>query len=282
MHFYWEGPYGILLWQDATYELASGFGISWEEFVGTGADDGLVQQWIARIGWLYLVCTVFAITVGMRSYFQMAALIGGSGLLLVLSYAKYVASQRQLPMLIEHGGQILIPVLLVMALTLGVRHRVTVFTALVAFVMTFVGHGSYALGLWPTPPTFYAMTSVILHVEYESAKAILYLAGILDFIVCVGILIPIVRGPCALYAAAWGLLTALARPAAGMSMSLHYWGADQFVHEAVLRAPHFLIPLYIYFLWREPQPVENPSTRTKSKSTPDDSPNMLSTVRLAH
>ena len=43
--------------------------------------------------------------------------------------------------------------------------------------------------------------------------------------------------------------TALARPVAGMSLSLNYWGADQFLHEAVLRAPHFLIPLYLFFLW---------------------------------
>ena len=37
-----------------------------------------------------------------------------------------------------------------------------------------------------------------------------------------------------------------------MSLSLNYWGADQFLHEAVLRAPHFLIPLYLFLLWKKP------------------------------
>lgn len=271
VHFYWEGPYGILLWQDSTYEFANSLGISWEEFVGSGADDGFVQTWVARIGWLYLVCTVFAVTVRNRSWFQMAALVGGSGLLTILSYAKYVASHRQPPMFIEHGGQMLIPVLLVMALALGVRHRVTVITVLIAFVTTFVGHGCYALGLWPTPSVFHAMISVILDVEYETANTLLRTAGVLDFLVCIGIFVPYLRRPCALYAAAWGLLTAIARPVAGMSFSLNYWGADQFIHEAVLRAPHFLIPLFLFFLWRKPQPAEVVAPRPGPSSESDDS-----------
>jgi hypothetical protein len=254
-HFYWEGPYGILLWQDSTYQLASRFGISWDEFVGSGADDGFVQKWLARIGWLYLVCTILTLTVGKRSWIQMVALLGGSGLLVILSYAKYVAAQYQPPMFVEHGGQMLMPVLLVFALALGVRHRATRITAMVALVMTFAGHGSYALGIWPTPAVYYAMTCVSLQVEYETAQAMLHIAGMLDLFVCIGIFIPPLRRICALYAIVWGLLTSLARPVAGMSWSLNYWGADQFLHEAVLRAPHFLIPLYLFLVWRKSQQI---------------------------
>lgn len=259
VHYYWEGPYGILLWQESTYELASRFGVSWDEFVGSGADDGLVQTWLARIAWLYLTCTILTLTVRARSWFQMTALLGGSGLLVVLSYAKYVAAQRQLPMFVEHGGQFLMPALLVLALATGARHRATVITAMVAFVMTFAGHGCYALDLWPTPATFYAMTCVSLHVEYETAQTLIRVAGVLDMVVCAGIFIPVLQRPCAIYAVAWGFLTAIARPVAGMSWHLNYWGADQFLHEAVIRAPHFLIPLYLFLIWRNPQ--------TKSKMT---------------
>lgn len=255
-HLYWEGPYGILLWDESTYELAESFGVSWDSFVGTGADDGLIQKWIGRIGWLYLVCCILTLTVRERSWFQMAGLVGGSGLLTFLSYAKYVSSQRQLAMFIEHGGQMLMPVILVLAIACGVHHRATVITAVVAFIMTFAGHGSFALDFWPTPATFYAMTSVILGTEYEISKALIRVAGVLDFVVCIGLFIPILRRPCVLYAAVWGLLTAIARPAAGMSWDLYYWGADQFIHEAVLRAPHYLIPLYLFVLWRKPRPAD--------------------------
>ncbi|MDF1752089.1 MAG: hypothetical protein P1U89_04850 [Verrucomicrobiales bacterium] len=256
VHFYWEGPYGALLWNDATFELAERFGFSWEGFVGSGANDGLVQKWISGIGWLYLSGCVFTLLVRENSRVLKGCLIAGSGLLLILAFAKYLSAQRQLPMLIEHGGQILSPVLLVMALSLGIRHRVTVATAIIACVMTFGGHGAYALGLiWPTPANFFGMTTVILHLDYGAAKLFLQVAGILDFVVCGALFIPVLRRPAALYAAIWGLITALARPVAGMSLSLNYWGSDQFLHEVVLRAPHFMIPLFLFFVWRKVEPA---------------------------
>jgi hypothetical protein len=118
------------------------------------------------------------------------------------------------------------------------------------------------------------MTSVILDVEYDTANAMLHTAGVLDFLVCVGIFVPQLRRPSALYAAAWGFLTAIARPVAGMSLSLNYWGADQFVHEAVLRAPHVFIPLFLFFLWREPRSVENVAPRSRLISESEDSGSM--------
>lgn len=265
VHCYWEGPYGILVWQDFTYELANRYGIDWDEFVGTGANDGFVQKWLTRIGWLYWLCAILALTVRKGAWVQMAGLLGGSVLLVVLSYAKYVAAQRQLPTFVEHGGQMLMPVMLVLATTLGVGHRATMVTAMIAFVMTFAGHGSYAMGIWPTPATFYGMTCVILHVDYETAQTMLRVVGVLDMFVCVGIFITPVRRCCALYGALWGLLTALARPVAGMSWSLNYYGADQFLHEAVLRAPHYLIPLCLFFLWRKPPQSEISTQQTQPK-----------------
>ncbi len=268
VHFYWEGPYGILLWQDSTYALAEQFGISWDEYVGTGANDGLVQKWIYQVAWLFLACSILTLTVRKKSRIQMAALIGGSGLLVILSYAKYLAAQKQLPMFIEHGGQMLIPVILVTALALGVRHRLTVRTAMLALIMTFVGHGCFALGFhWLTPANFYGMTSVILHVEYDTARIFLRVAGILDLAVCIGIFIPFLRRSCVLYAAVWGFMTALARPVAGMSTSLNYWGVDQFLHELFLRAPHFMIPLYLFFLWRKLEPDESLEPDLESTDT---------------
>lgn len=249
-HYYWEGPYGVILWHDSTFELATRFGVTWEEFVGSGADDGLVQIWISRMWWLYLACTVLTLTVRKKSWIQMSGLVAGSGLLVVLSYTEYVAAQCQLPMFIEHGGQMLMPILLVMALAIGGRRRITVIIAVLALIMTFAGHGSYAIGLWPTPGSFYAMMSLVLGVEYPTAQALLRTVGVIDFLVCIGICIPCTRRASALYATVWGFLTAIARPIAGMSWELNYWGADQFLHEAVLRAPHFLIPLYLFLIWR--------------------------------
>lgn len=269
-HLYWEGPYGVFFWQDNSYALAEKLGISWDTFVGSGANDGLIQKAIGLIGWLYLVCAVLTLTVRKHSKWQMAGLIGGSFLLLVLVYAKFLKAQKQLPMLVEHGGQILIPLLLVFALHFGVRHRVTVITAVVAFIATFAGHGAYAIGWWPTPAHFFAMTTVILNTEHDTTWLILRIAGVLDFLICVGIFIPIFRIPSLLWGVIWGFLTALARPVAGMSTDLLYWGADQFIHEFILRGPHYLIPLYLCLLWWKPQETaEAPAEVPQGELSPD-------------
>ncbi|WP_149496569.1 hypothetical protein [Roseiconus lacunae] len=251
-HLYWEGPYGVLLWQDSTYQIAQWLGISWDEFVGSGAGDGWVQRCNVWIGWFYALAAVLSLTARRTSYVQLAILTTSTLMLGILSYAKYVSAQYQLPMLIEHGGQVLSPLLLTTAIVKGPTHRGTIIIAMIAVVTTFAGHGSYAIGWWPTPGNFFAMTTLTLGLEYESAKTVLRAAGVLDFAVCVLLFVPPLRQIAVGYAAVWGMLTALARPVAGMSMTLIYWGADQYIHETVLRAPHFLIPLFLVFVWRKP------------------------------
>ncbi len=223
--------------------------MSWDTIVGTGAGDGLVQVWMSRIGWLYVLFAVIALTVRKGAYLQIAILILGSLMLYILFYAKYLAVERQLPMLVEHGGQILIPLILICALQFGISHRSTIILAIIAVITTFAGHGSYALGLWPTPGNYYAMTTLILRADFETVRTFLHIAGILDFILCIAILHPYTRIPAIAYAAFWGFVTALARPVSGMSLSLNYWGADQYLHEAILRAPHFLIPAFLLIIW---------------------------------
>jgi hypothetical protein len=267
VHFYWQAPYGKLLWNGSVFSLVEKLGMGWDEFVGSGENDGLIQQLSRWIGWPYIACAILSLTVRKSSRWQMLALLGGCGLLVILSFAKFLAANQQLPMFVEHGGQMLMPAILVTALAKGVRHRTTVILTIVAIITTFAGHGAYALGIyWPTPAHFYGMTRVILGIDQNSAKIFLLIVGILDFVICVGILLPWTRRACLLYAAIWGFLTALARPVAGMAMDLNFFGADRYLHESILRTPHFIIPLFLFFLWKKSPDSDQrnltPKTRT--------------------
>ena len=84
VHFYWEGPYGILLWQDGTYALAESLGLDWDAFAGTGADDGLVQRLVHAMAWPFLVCTILSLTVRRGARYELVGLAVGSVLLLVV------------------------------------------------------------------------------------------------------------------------------------------------------------------------------------------------------
>ena len=269
-HLYWEGPYGALFWNQVSFGIAERFGIDWDGYAGGGDGAGWIQKWGRVLGWLYVVAAVLALTLRARRWWSLGLLAMGSCLLTLMSFAKYLKSGNQLPMFVEHGGQMLAPTLLGVALIAGARHRVTVLIALIAFLATFLGHGSYALGLWPTPANYFGMTSKILQVDADVARVFLNVVGVLDFVICVGIFIPSIRRVSALYGAIWGLMTAFARPVAGMSADLNYWGADQYLHEAILRAPHFMIPLYLFCVWKKSGDASlEDSEPDASESAPD-------------
>jgi hypothetical protein len=128
--------------------------------------------------------------------------------------------------------------------------------ALLALVTTFAGHGAFAIGWAPTPGHFLGMIRVALSVPEEWALVILRTAGWLDFAVCAAVFIPHLRRPALLYAAAWGTATALARPVTGMDVNLIYWGADQFLHVALYRLPHVVIPLFLFWSLRKESKTE--------------------------
>lgn len=249
-HLYWEGPYGPLFWNEAALAFVAEGGGDWNDFVGPTPGAGSVQRWLAWMAWPYVIFVALTITARPRARLQLAGLVGGSICLSALAYAKYIASERELPMLIEHAAQVASPVVLALALACGVRHRAVIAATTCAVVLTFAAHGAYALGWWPTPAGFYGMTTVIMGFDEATTTAFLRSAGALDLLVCVGLLAAPIRRSCMLYAATWGMLTALARPVAGMSFDLRFWGADQFLHEAMIRAPHFTLPLYLACVWR--------------------------------
>ena len=251
-HLYWEGPYGPLFWRGEALDFVAHHGGDWDDFVGQTPGAGAVQRWIAWMAWPYVICAALTITARPRAWLQLSGLAVGGLCLAALAYSKYLAAARELPMLVEHAAQVASPVLLALALACGAKHRAVIAATTGAVIMTFAAHGAYALGWWPTPASFYAMATVVLGTDEATTTAILRSAGALDLLICVGLLAPRLRRGCMLYAATWGLLTALARPVAGMSLDLRFWGADQFLYEAMVRAPHFTLPLYLALIWRRP------------------------------
>ncbi|MEM6884317.1 MAG: hypothetical protein AAF571_04740 [Verrucomicrobiota bacterium] len=250
-HLVWSAPYDAILWNpDYMGWLARSLDVSWETYVAERLNDQHILFAQRIIGLIYLAMAVMCLTAKRSSRIQQWFLSGGSGLLLLLVYCLYVNAGSALPILVEFGGQILSPAVLILALHRGMRDRWTIAAAMVAFTTTFIGHGIYATGLAPTPGHFYGMVTGILGLGETGADVFLKTVGVLDFIVCAGILVPRMRLPCLAYAAGWGLLTALARPVAGMSLTAACWEAGQFVHEAVLRAPHVTFPLFLFLIFR--------------------------------
>ncbi len=269
-HFRWSAPYDAVLWNpDLMGWLASALGVDWETYVADVMTDRRILLAVRLAGVVYLAAGAMAVTATRESRFQFLVLGLGGGLFALTALCKFVGAGYALALFVEQAGQVLSPVVLILALRRGPRDRWTMRIALIAFCATFIGHGVYASGLAPTPGHFYGMVSAILGLGEQGADVFLKVAGVLDFLVCVGAFVPAMRTVSLSYAAIWGALTALARPVAGMSLAAPWWGADQFVHEAVFRTPHAALPLFLLLVFKGGKlPAIKAISGTK-KATPD-------------
>lgn len=253
-HLRWSVPYDAVLWHPDYFGwLARRLGISWESYIADVMTDGRILTGVRTIGLAYFALGIISLTARRDTLVRLVCLVLGSVLIATASWSQYVDAAQSLATLVEQGGQVLTPVVLILALRCGARDPWTIAVALLAFWTTFAGHGIYATGLAPTPGRFFGLVHAVLGLGPEATAIFLKTAGVLDFFVCVGVLIPILRLGCLTYATVWGLLTAMARPVAGMSIDVPWWGTHQFLHEAVLRMPHACLPLFLFLVLRRKQ-----------------------------
>jgi hypothetical protein len=113
--------------------------------------------------------------------------------------------------------------------------------------LTFIGHGVYALGIFPIPDNFLMMTSNILKTGRDGSIAFLAIFGALDIVASILLFVRRTEKYALGYMTVWGLLTALARltayyGSASTDMYLAMW-----LPEFLVRAGHYLLPLYLLF-----------------------------------
>lgn len=245
-HIYWDVPYREILWNPEFFGgVVESWGVDWQHYVGNESTDGIIQLFIKQLGYLFIGFGIMALTVKKDSLGQIFGLLAGMFFLCLIAYCQYLDKMKYPAQFIEYGGQFLCPLILILALKFGIKHKATISVAVLAFVMIFFGHGLFALGVYPTPANFYEMTMNVLHVSEQGAEFIIRSAGFMDLLVCAALVVPMFRKPALIYATIWGFLTALARPWSGMSLNYEWWGADQYFHLFMLRFPHFLIPMFL-------------------------------------
>jgi hypothetical protein len=123
---------------------------------------------------------------------------------------------------------------------------------LVAF--TFIGHGFYAAGVHPVPGSFVMMTQASLGVGEGTARQLLLVVGVLDFIAAALLLLP--RKKTVLIALCWiipwAILTTLARWWSYQGIVEWETLLAQWLPEVIIRLPHVLVPLALW-RWARPQ-----------------------------
>jgi len=248
-HWRWDAPYRALLWDEEwmSRPVSTLLGMNWEVYITNMEVDMTIQSGIQAMGVFYFCCALIALFLPkLPVFFRYILLVGGSSLLfLAFLYGK----ERffSIAQVFEYTLQFGSPFLFVYLLKHPTLSSSLILLIKVAIALTFTAHGLYAVGYYPRPVHFMEMTMNILGVGEDVAIQFLNTAGILDFIISLGIFLPWRWSKyCLLYAAFWGLSTTIARVWAYFDWAWLTMILEQWLHESVMRFPHFLIPLGLF------------------------------------
>ena len=143
--------------------------------------------------------------------------------------------------------------------------RLPIKVAALALSTTFIGHGLYALGVYPIPGDFQLMLMRTLNCSQQTAITLLWWAGIFDVIAALAVWTPRrylrVRWAALAYMLLWGTLTAFARVWGHWGMGTLSEVVWHWVPELILRLPHALLAWWLLTLeggvrphWRAERP----------------------------
>ena len=245
-HLFWDPPYRSLLWdQDTLSPLIEGvFGIPWVDYVTSPLNDSIIQSMIFSIGVFFIFCSLLSLLLKSHQRTLIRVYLLGNLMLFGLALLYFKSRFYQWGQLIEYASQVGAPLLLVYSLRYP-GHKIQLLFAKALVALTFLGHGLYAVGYYPVPGKFIDMTVNILQVSENTALSFLFVAGILDFLVVIGLFFRSSLNWALLYAMTWGFLTAMARPVAHVQWDFLLASLGQWTFEAIYRAPHFMIPFWI-------------------------------------
>ncbi len=253
-HIFWDVPYRSLLWDEElmSYILPWFSNTPYEDFITNVDNDDAIQHVVEGIGWFYLVCAVVAIFIKKIPRVFSYILWIGTASLVFLAFLYCKERFYQLGQFWEYILQFGSPIFLFVLWKKQYISEKLIFAMKVAIAITFIAHGLYALNFYPRPGNFIQMVIDILGVNESTAIIFLNVAGVLDFAIAIGIFLKgKIRDAALLYAIFWGLATSIARIWSHLYIDMLEDTLMVWVHEAVYRMPHFLIPLAVYYFYKK-------------------------------
>ena len=256
-HLFWDAPYRVLLWDENLMSpIVKGlFGWSWAGYSGSREIDRGIAMFIKGMGVFYLLSAILVIFIERwKTIGRFFLLLSGFSLIfLALLYSK--DRFWQFGQFWEYSLQFGSPLFLYWYLSKEEWEPWLVRIMLIATALTFTCHGLYAIGFYPRPGLFLTMTMTILDFSETQAITFLVAAGLADFAASIMLFFKgIWRAAALAYCVLWGLATSAARIWAHFQPEWWSESLMQWLHETVLRFPHFLIPLLLLLLfWEFPQ-----------------------------
>jgi len=250
-HLFWDAPFRTLLWdQDVMENLVLLLrGGTWQEYVTSAATDRFIAYAVIGFGIFYAMMAILTLFLSGKRLVKFTWLYILSSVALV--FLAFLYSKEKFfhaGQFFEYAIQFLLPLFFCYGLTQRIKLPKLLLIMKIAIAFTFTAHGLYAIGYYPQPGVFVDMLLNIFNIDEATAKSILLIAGILDFVISITIFIPRLSTYSLIYAAVWGGLTALARTWANFYIDFPLDSLHQNFYETVYRLPHMLVPMAALFI----------------------------------
>jgi hypothetical protein len=252
-HIFWDAPYRALLWDENWMKgiVEALFNTSWDDYLTNNDNDNKIQAFIKSIGWFYLICALMAIMI--QKWKKVAGVFMILGSLCLIFLAALYCKERffSVGQFFEYSIQFSTPIILYLIVKQAkITEKMVLFLKTI-IALTFVCHGLYAINYYPRPGEFTEMTLIILGVSETNTEYILTAAGVLDFVIGIGIFLPFRFSKYMLvYAIFWGFSTTIARIWANVYFDFFWESLHQWWYEAAYRAPHFFIPFVLFLYYK--------------------------------
>ncbi len=222
------------------------FGSSWSEYLETAGSDASIEKLVIISGIMLLLAAVAVWLLPFYRKWTRPLIVAGIVILAFLFFLYWKGNFFIIAQLMEHALQWSAPLFLLAVVKERKLMPAGLFFLKIAVALTFVGHGLFALGVFPIPGHFTVMVVQILGVNQEQAVQFLFLAGVLDVVIGLGIFLPFKYSQWIIaYAIFWGVATSSARIWAHFyvdNLEFVFW---RWVPETLFRLPHFLMPMVV-------------------------------------
>lgn len=253
MHITWRGFHIWKIYPTSAIKLIfRKFGIPLEIIFSSGQPTKGYTTFLVVIGAILLFSGLLAVgRIFFKSIRWLNVLFLLSAIILIADvYSSFIDSKLHYNVPFEYGIRVSIPFLCFWIATYynEAKEKLLINILSIAIAITFLAHGLYALNILPIPQNFLLMTSNILKSSRTVTLTFLYIAGILDVLLFIGIFIKPIRKYFIYYAIIWGFLTALARLVAYFNTFDFNNYITLWLPEFLMRSGHFLIPLSLLLL----------------------------------
>lgn len=260
-------PWRNLFWyEDLFIPVVRFFGSNWIEH--SNDSDQWIVLWEGALGVFLILAAITALLIKPRKPVRwMRAILFVAGLITVAhAVLEFWGMNHEHPMLFEYILQAWVPWLFLGYLKYmpdkespawEVPDNSLLFQTRLALCFCFLGHGCYAAGYPYQPQGFVDMLSFTFPVSYETAAFSVTFIGWMDIILAVTIFIRPLQKITLYHMAIWGLVTAGARVMAHSIAPLNIEALNPWLFETTVRFAHGLLPLFMYWLFRDVIKNEN-------------------------